>query len=188
MNIGKKLSSLRQSNNFSQDQLAEKLLVSRQTVSNWETEKTYPDINSLVMISDIFDLSLDQLIKEDLPLMKNKIKQTQIRWLGIGVVLIIALTYLSLIVLKWSVSLGSLLVGATTVVGLILIYYFWKAMNSANLKSFKQVIDYANDQQVDTKKRSKSATVVQSVVALIAGIAIGLFIVWLIFHFALGIV
>ena len=48
---------------MSQEALAEKVYVSRQTVSNWENDKSYPDVNSLVLLSEVFEISLDQLIK-----------------------------------------------------------------------------------------------------------------------------
>lgn len=42
-----------------QEALAEKVYVSRQTVSNWENDKSYPDVNSLVLLSEVFEISLD---------------------------------------------------------------------------------------------------------------------------------
>lgn len=45
---------------FSQEELAEKIYVSRQTISNWETAKNYPDIHSLLRLSSLFNVSLDQ--------------------------------------------------------------------------------------------------------------------------------
>ena len=51
--------------NITQEQAAEALLVSRQTISNWENEKTFPDIVSVVKMSDLYDISLDHLLKKD---------------------------------------------------------------------------------------------------------------------------
>ena len=53
-----------------------KVYVSRQTVSNWENDKSYPDVNSLVLLSEVFEISLDQLIKGDVEMMKEQIDQT----------------------------------------------------------------------------------------------------------------
>ncbi|WP_048704885.1 helix-turn-helix transcriptional regulator [Companilactobacillus ginsenosidimutans] len=185
MHIGKNISQLRQNNHWSQDDLADKLKVSRQTISNWETGRTYPDITSLTMLSDIFEISLDDLIKEDIPLMKNKIKQTQICWLGFGIIGIMILTYACLLVLKWSVPIGSLLVGATTVFGLYIIFKFMKVTNTANLKTFKQVISYVAGKPIESAKQSKSKVIVQSIIGAIIGLGIGAVLVWLIFHFVL---
>ena len=54
MNIGTKIKNARTSANLTQEQVAEALDVSRQTVSNWENEKTYPDIVSVIKMSDLY--------------------------------------------------------------------------------------------------------------------------------------
>ncbi len=64
MDIGKKLQKARTNANLTQEQVAETLGVSRQTISNWENEKTYPDIRSVVLLSDLYNVSLDVLLKE----------------------------------------------------------------------------------------------------------------------------
>lgn len=73
MEIGKRIREYRKIYNLSQEQLAEKIFVSRQTVSNWENDKTYPDIQIIVSLSILFNVSLDELIREDLEEMKMKI-------------------------------------------------------------------------------------------------------------------
>ena len=65
MDIGTKIKEARLSANLSQESAAEALGVSRQTISNWETGKTYPDIVSIVKMSDLYSISLDRLLKED---------------------------------------------------------------------------------------------------------------------------
>lgn len=71
MEIGGKLKAARQAAKLTQEQVAERLGVSRQTVSNWETGKTYPDIVSVVKLSDLYDISLDRLLKEEEPMSNN---------------------------------------------------------------------------------------------------------------------
>ncbi len=73
MEIANQIKRLRNEKRLSQDELAEKIFVSRQTVSNWENEKTYPDIKSLLLLSEVFETSLDALIKGDLNEMKRRI-------------------------------------------------------------------------------------------------------------------
>lgn len=65
MDLGTKLKQARQGRNMSQQQLAERLGVSRQTVSNWETNRSYPDIVSIITISDLYGVSLDTMLKGD---------------------------------------------------------------------------------------------------------------------------
>lgn len=64
MDIGGKLRAARTKAGMTQEQVAEALGVSRQTVSNWENSRTYPDIVSVVKMSDLYDVSLDVLLKE----------------------------------------------------------------------------------------------------------------------------
>ena len=65
MEIGQKLREARQRRGLTQEELAERLRLSRQTISNWENERSYPDIMSLIALSDLYGLSLDELVKED---------------------------------------------------------------------------------------------------------------------------
>ena len=65
MDLGKKIMTMRNEKNLSQEQLAEKLNVTRQTISNWENGKFYPDIDSLVNLSKFFNVSVDVLLSYD---------------------------------------------------------------------------------------------------------------------------
>lgn len=65
MEIGSKLKNARNNNGLTQEQAAEFLGVSRQTISNWENNKSYPDIISVIKMSDIYSVSLDHLLKEE---------------------------------------------------------------------------------------------------------------------------
>lgn len=63
MNIGIKLKNARNAKGMSQEETAEELGISRQTLSNWENEKTYPDVISVIKMSDLYGVSLDLLLK-----------------------------------------------------------------------------------------------------------------------------
>lgn len=78
MNLGSQIKKYRSELSLSQDELAEKIFVSRQSISNWENDKTYPDIKSLVLLSEVFHVSLDQLIKGDLEIMKKEINTQEL--------------------------------------------------------------------------------------------------------------
>lgn len=64
--------------NFSQDELAQPIFVSRQTISNWENNKSYPDVKSLLLLNSLSNISLNILIKGDLEEMKEQIKKDDI--------------------------------------------------------------------------------------------------------------
>lgn len=71
MEIGQKLKDARVASGLTQEGAAEKINVSRQTISNWENEKTYPDIISVIKLSDIYSISLDELLKGDKKMMEH---------------------------------------------------------------------------------------------------------------------
>lgn len=79
MEISRQIKKLRHEANLSQEELADKIYVTRQTISNWENDKNYPDINSLVLLSTLFGVSLDILVKGDLKEMKKQIDMEDIR-------------------------------------------------------------------------------------------------------------
>ena len=74
MELGSQIKKFRTELSLSQDALAQKIYVSRQTISNWENEKSYPDVNSLVLLSEVFHTSIDNLIKGDVEVMKEQIR------------------------------------------------------------------------------------------------------------------
>ena len=82
MEIGKQIKKYRSELSLSQEEFADKIYVTRQTVSNWENDKSYPDINSLVLMSEVFGISLDTLVKGDIEEMNEKIKTEDITKAG----------------------------------------------------------------------------------------------------------
>ena len=79
MELNAQIKKYRRSLNLSQEELAEKVYVTRQTISNWENGKSYPDIHSLLLLSSLFNVSLDQLIKGDIETMKEMIDEQEVK-------------------------------------------------------------------------------------------------------------
>ena len=109
MNIGNKIYELRKKSNLSQEQLAEKLNVTRQTISKWELNETTPDINQAKEISKIFKISLDDLVDNDIQsMLLEKVSNTEklaglvikiLKGLGIFILCCLVLNYMVLGVL-----------------------------------------------------------------------------------------
>ena len=76
INVGQKLQKARKSQELTQEQIAEQLGITRQTISNWENNKSYPDIVSLIKLSEIYQVSLDSLLKGDEAMVKHLAKST----------------------------------------------------------------------------------------------------------------
>ena len=95
MEISERLKEIRQNAGMTQEEVAEKIMVSRVTVSHWENGKSLPDIVSLISLSDLYSISLDELLKGDSK-MTEKVKKdakeakNNKRLIGITAILVIA--------------------------------------------------------------------------------------------------
>ena len=88
MQLGEKLQLLRSRNGISQEELAEKLGISRQSVSKWESGQSIPDLKKLIILSDIYNVTIDSLVKDgdeydilqetDAKVIDNDTKSTQV--------------------------------------------------------------------------------------------------------------
>mgnify|MGYP001003856169 CR=1 FL=1 len=78
MLIGDKLKEARLKKNMTQEEVAEKIFVSRQSISNWENNKTYPDIGNVIALSDLYGISLDELLKGSDNFMKHLEESTDL--------------------------------------------------------------------------------------------------------------
>ncbi len=103
MEIGKKLKDARMRSGCTQESVADKVNVSRQTISNWENEKSYPDIISVIELSNLYSISLDELLKGDEKMMEHLEESTNVvkstRKL-IGAILLNIITVILLITLS----------------------------------------------------------------------------------------
>lgn len=76
MDISNQIRTRRTAMGLSQDELAQRIHVSRQTISNWETDRTYPDVQSLLLMSNLFGTTIDVLVKGDLEMMKSAVENS----------------------------------------------------------------------------------------------------------------
>ena len=96
MELGNKIKYYRGEKELSQEELAERVYVTRQSISNWENNKNYPDINSIVLLSEVFEISIDNLIKGDVEQMKKEINSEEVKKLNfyatmMGILMLVAL-------------------------------------------------------------------------------------------------
>ena len=112
MEIGTKLKSARKKCGLTQEKAAEAVGVSRQTISNWENDKSYPDINSLVLLSSLFGISLDVLVKGDLKEMEKMIREEDIKklnrdaWIYTILLVVTVVSIVPLFFFLWPVGIG----------------------------------------------------------------------------------
>ncbi len=85
MDLGNRIKTEREKLNMSQDELAQKMDISRQAISKWETGNSYPDIEKILKLSQIFNLSLDELVKGDKNFQDNLIKEGRTSLTGLTI-------------------------------------------------------------------------------------------------------
>ena len=108
MDLGKKILELRKKENLSQEQLAEKINVTRQTISKWELNETTPDIKQAKELSKLFKISLDELTENDMTtLVMQKVSNTEklaglvlkvSKWLGVCFLVTLVIDIISFII------------------------------------------------------------------------------------------
>ena len=87
MQLGQAIAQIRKERGLTQEAFAKMYSVTRQTVSNWENEKSYPDLSTLVKISDEFNVSLDVLLKGDFRMVKDIDKKIKKQPFYIGIII-----------------------------------------------------------------------------------------------------
>ena len=153
MALPEKLYTLRKKSGLSQEQLAEALNVSRQAISKWEGGKSYPDIHSLLLLSALFDVSLDQLIKGDLETMKLEVNAADVKAMNrdaiIYTVLLAATIILPVPLLKWFDLYGLipelLLWGSAMYFALRL----ERIKKANNVQSYREILAFSEGKRLD---------------------------------------
>ena len=161
MDIGNKIRAYREVCGLSQEELASKIYVSRQTISNWETGKQYPDIQNVLLLSVLFGVSVDELIKGDLEAMKAKLSDKKVN------AAMSAYTWVMLI----AAALGAMSIGLviyfeqSTLIILVPIICFAVMFISAsqverikkrkNLRTYAEIVAFTDGQDVEEQRQKR---------------------------------
>lgn len=158
MELGKQIRKYRKELEFSQEDLAEKVFVSRQTISNWENDKSYPDVKSLVLISSIFNVSLDVLIKGDLKEMKEKIKEEDIQKFknesSIFTVLMIIMFITPIPLLKFLGIMGIITWGIIVIITMWYAVKIEKKKKEFSIQTYKEIIAFSEGRELDEVQKN----------------------------------
>lgn len=189
MEVKNQIRAYRSGLGMSQEELAEAVYVTRQTVSNWETGKRYPDIQSLLRLSALFGISLDQLIKGDVEQMKEKINAEEIRAFNRLSNVFTLMMVLSLLVWAplayflgwWGIALAAVLFAFT----LWLAFRVEKEKKKYDIQSYKEIVAFLEGRRLDeiskaqevAKRPYQKVLLTLGSAALAAGVTAGLF--WL---------
>jgi transcriptional regulator with XRE-family HTH domain len=159
MELGKQIKKHRQEVQLSQEELAERVYVSRQTISNWENDKSYPDVNSLVLLSETFQISLNNLIKGDIEVMKDVIQKEEIekmnRYGKIYTIMLIA-TAVSAVPLFMLLGVWSLIPwGIIWGISMYFAFMLEKIKKDNDVQTYKEIVAFSEGQLLDDIQKQR---------------------------------
>lgn len=161
MEVQNQIKKYRLASNLSQEDLAEKVFVTRQTISNWETGKNYPDLNSLVRLSTLFGVSLDILVKGDLQEMKAQIQTEDIRKFNrdgaifTGLMLAMILSAAPLVV-----YLGYVGIAVWAVLAAVTLYYALRVERQKkqyDIQTYKEIVAFTEGKRLDEIEKARES-------------------------------
>ncbi len=157
MNLSKQIKKLRETAGFSQEELSEKIYVSRQTISNWENERSYPDIHNLLLLSVLFDVTLDELVKGDVETMKKVIKKDEMdkySYIMMGTIGAAAISFGP--AWKFLGDKGLVIPLVLWMVGMWAAIKIEKIKKEKNIKTYKEIVAYMDGDNVEEKRQERS--------------------------------
>lgn len=192
MELSRQLKTRREEQGLSQDEVAKAIFVSRQTISNWETDKTYPDVQSLLLLSQLYDTSIDELVRGDAGRIQQVVERDsrKMRLLSYGMIGFSLLAFLFLLgfSLAWPepssfarMSKGNIAGGVTFIV--LYAIGFGMAIAIDRLKKKHDIVTYREidrflkgeiGKEPDSEGLARKHPALGVVVKLLGGAAIGL--------------
>lgn len=153
MEIGKQIKKHRAELGLSQEEFADKIFVTRQSVSNWENDKNYPDINSLVLMAEIFGVSLDSLVKGDIEKMQEEIKKEDIEYfnkLNRRLTLAFVWDFFMLVpMIKLFKIWGAVIYGIVFILGFIEAIKVEKQKKKMDIQTYKEINSFIEGKRLD---------------------------------------
>lgn len=188
MELGNQIRKYRNGLALSQDALAEKVYVSRQTISNWENGKSYPDVNSLVLLSEVFGTSIDNLIKGDVEIMKEHVRseeRNEFKRLSALYSILFAAMMVSPIPLAYYLRIVGIVIWAALAAATIFVAFaIEKRKKQYDIQTYREIIAFSEGKKLDeiekireTGKRPYQKTLLilgSGIVTLIIAIVCGL--------------
>lgn len=168
MDISNQIKTRREAMGLSQEQLAEKLYVSRQTISNWERDKTYPDVQSLLMLSILSGTSIDTFVKGDVTVMEEAVerdrKRMGTRMMRLAVLMLLLLAAAFALILSpafvwmeeaWGVGIASAVAFLPAVAALVVAAILEQIKRENDLVTYREILAFMNgEDEIDRDPRA----------------------------------
>lgn len=177
MNLSTQIKKYRTRDQFSQEELAEKLYVSRQTISNWENERSYPDIHNLLLMSVLFNVSLDDLVKGDIEMMKNELQIAKLNKWAISMGTFMLLGAISIgPMMNWFGTKGLLVSFVLMVFSIYSAYKVENIKKKHNLKTYKDILAFQEGRQLTDEEKGRRRNDIPTILFFVIGAGIGAFL------------
>ena len=182
MELNEQIKKYRTEMNISQEELAEKIYVTRQSISNWENGKTYPDIHSLLLLSSLFGISLDQLVKGDIEVMKEVIQKEEIekmnRYGRIYTVMLIATAVSAVPLFMWLGVWAFIPWGIIWAISMYFAFKIEKVKKDNDVQTYKEIVAFTEGKRLDDiqKQREIGKRSYQKILLVIGSAAVTLIV------------
>ena len=159
MELNEQIKKYRTEMNISQEELAEKIYVTRQSISNWENGKTYPDIHSLLLLSSLFGISLDQLVKGDIEIMKEEIKKDEIakmnRYGKIYTIMLIITAISAVPLFMWLGVWAFIPWGIIWAISMYFAFKIEKVKKDNDVQTYKEIVAFTEGKRLDDIQKQR---------------------------------
>ena len=182
MELNEQIKKYRTEMNISQEELAEKIYVTRQSISNWENGKTYPDIHSLLLLSSLFGISLDQLVKGDIEIMKEEIKKDEIakmnRYGKIYTIMLIITAISAVPLFMWLGVWAFIPWGIIWAISMYFAFKIEKVKKDNDVQTYKEIVAFTEGKRLDDiqKQREIGKRSYQKILLVIGSAAVTLIV------------
>ena len=187
MELARQIKERRARLGMSQEQLAQAVYVSRQTISNWETDRTYPDVQSLLLLSGIFGASVDELIKGDLGTMEETCKHdcALMNRLSIGMVVLAILGIVAFfagfkeLLADWGWHSAPTFILALVLYGTAVALAFWcdRIKKAHDLVTYREIVAFSKGEPVDREDpksvEARKNRLLKNAAKVVAGACVG---------------
>lgn len=181
MDIGNQIRERRARLGLSQDELAQKLYVSRVTISHWETGKTLPDVQSMLLLANLFDTTIDELVRGDVDEMREMVKRSEQRTkvfaVALATVEVIVITALAVTAVagrEYLEPVLRLLLAVLVLAFSIAVLVARRGAGAEDAKSAADLLGAATGDPVEAARESGASLGMRLVLQVFAGLAVGI--------------
>lgn len=157
--LGKQIKRHRAERGLSQEDLAAAIYVSRQTISNWETDRTYPDVENLLLLSALFDVTIDELVKGDVTAMEKSVDE-DVRRLSIWSWVYTLSGLASLLALFPSIKLwgipGVILPAILLVAAGLSLRQYTRITKKHDVETFREILAFVKGDPIERDEHARS--------------------------------